>query len=112
MPAEHRQFLDDVAKLPSLRSFVDSKGDDKALVEAYNTSLQQLAAWRSKHIGAVTTHIVTPARKSKPACTRPEPEEVKERLSVKDESQLQGTGGSALIPFLKQAKMDTINAYK
>ena len=110
MPSEHRSFLDVVAKLPSLRDYVDSRPDDQRLVDVYNGCLQQLSNWRSRHIGVVTTHIVSPARNEQPKGKKPHPEEVTEGLSVKDESQLKGTGGSALIPFLKQAKQETLDA--
>jgi indoleamine 2,3-dioxygenase len=110
MPREHREFLDAVEKPPSIREFVESRPDDKTLVDAYNSCLQQLSNWRSRHTGIVTTHIVNPARKQKPEGAKPAPEEVREGLSVKDESALQGTGGSALIPFLKQARQETLDA--
>lgn len=109
-PFEHRQLLATVAGLPSIKSFVEQRSEEKELKEAYNSCLKQLAAWRSKHIGVVTTHIVTPARKLAPSAQRPLPEEVREGLSVKDEAELQGTGGSALIPFLKQTRLDTVEA--
>jgi indoleamine 2,3-dioxygenase len=110
MPREHREFLDVAEKLPSIRDFVESRPDDKTLVDAYNSCLQQLSNWRSRHTGVVTTHIVNQARKQKPAEVRPDPEEVRDGLSVKDEYALQGSGGSALIPFLKQARQETLNA--
>ena len=99
MPIEHRQLLEEVENLPSLREYVESRQDNRTLVGAYNNCLQKLANWRSRHIGAVTTHIVSPSRSAQPAQHRPDPEHVKE---------LQGTGGSALIPFLKSAKEDTM----
>ena len=109
MPLEHRNFLKVVAQLPSLREYVDSRADDQKLVAVYNGCLRELSTWRSRHIGVVTTHIVSQARKERPAGKKPDPDEVTEGLSVKDESSLQGTGGSALIPFLKQAKQETLD---
>ena len=108
MPIEHRELLDEVENLPSLRVYVESRKNSRKLVEAFNTCLQKLANWRSRHIGVVTTHIVSPSRNAQSAHRRPDPDEVKDGLSVQDESQLQGTGGSALIPFLKSAKEDTL----
>lgn len=104
MPGHQRAFLDEVETMESLASFVEGKADDKALVQAYNDVLEELARWRSRHIGVVTTHIVNEARKEQNGI---KPDEVKDGLSVKDESELQGTGGSALIPFLKGARLDT-----
>ena len=108
MPIEHRELLEEVEKLPSLRVYIESREDNRKLVEAYNSCLQKLANWRSRHIGVVTTHIVSPSRNSHSAYQRPDPEEVKDGLSIRDEGKLQGTGGSALIPFLKSAKEDTM----
>lgn len=108
MPGSHRAFLAELEKLPSIGDLV--KGEEKAieLVDAYNGVLAELAKWRSKHIGVVTTHIVNQARKAMKQ--KIAAEEVKEGLSVKDESELQGTGGTALIPFLKGARQDTERA--
>lgn len=112
MPSEHRRFLEAVTEMPSLREFVDSNPEHRQLVDTYNGVLEQLSSWRSKHIGVVTTHIITPSRHEQPKEKRPEPDEVTDGLSVKDESSLKGTGGSALIPFLKQAKAETLDARK
>ena len=110
MPREHRTFLELVAKLPSLREYVGARPDDQKLNRTYNGCLQELASWRSRHIGVVTTHIVTPSRNEQREGRKPDPEEVTDGLSVQDESKLKGTGGSPLIPFLKQAKQETLDA--
>lgn len=110
MPFEHRTFLEVVAKLPSLREYVESRSSDRKLVDIYNECIQQLSTWRSRHIGVVTTHIVNQARKARPTGEKPYPQDVTEGLSVKDESSLKGTGGSALIPFLKQAKQESLDS--
>lgn len=110
MPSQHRAFLHDVAQLPSLRWYLENQRADEKLMIIYNECLQQLASWRSKHIAVVTTHIIMPSRKLVPELQKPKPEEVKQVLSVTDESQLRGTGGSALIPFLKQARQETLEA--
>jgi indoleamine 2,3-dioxygenase len=105
MPRSHRAFLEAIAKLPDLGAFVKGNRMHEKLVEAYNGVLSELAKWRSKHIGVVTTHIVNQARKD--AKEKVAAEEVRDGLSVKDESELQGTGGTALIPFLRGARQDT-----
>ena len=106
MPGEQRPFVAAVEKKKSIGEFVECrKEDEEELLVAYNAVLEELAKWRSKHIAVVTTHIVNQARKEKKEPVKAE--EVMEGLSVKDESDLQGTGGSALIPFLKGARKDT-----
>lgn len=108
MPGIHRAFLTKLEELPSIGSLVKEETQDSELIEAYNSVLTELARWRSNHIGVVTTHIVNQARKAMKE--KVAAEEVKEGLSVKDESELQGTGGTALIPFLKGAREDTERA--
>jgi indoleamine 2,3-dioxygenase len=111
MPGEQRDFISFVEGKASIGDFVGRVGGDQpTLLEAYNAVLEELARWRSKHIGVVTTHIVNQARKEMKAEVKAE--EVTEGLSVRDEGDLQGTGGSALIPFLKGAREDTERARK
>ncbi|KPI42409.1 Indoleamine 2,3-dioxygenase [Cyphellophora attinorum] len=111
MPGEQREFLSSVEGRASIGDFVRRiGGDEPALLGAYNAVLEELARWRSKHIGVVTTHIVSQARKEKKEEVKAE--EVTDGLSVRDEGDLQGTGGSALIPFLKGATQDTERARK
>lgn len=105
MPGPHRAYLGEMEKMSSIGAFVKSEPGSRDLVEAYNNVLSKLAKWRSKHIGVVTTHIVGQARKE--AKEKVAAEEVRDGLSVKDESELQGTGGTALIPFLKGARHET-----
>ncbi|ETN40229.1 uncharacterized protein HMPREF1541_04505 [Cyphellophora europaea CBS 101466] len=105
----YRDFLSALDGLPSVGDLVESSGDGE-LLESYNAVLEELARWRSKHIGVVTTHIVSQARKNMKDTVPAE--EVTEGLSVKDETELQGTGGTALIPFLKGSRKDTEAARK
>ena len=111
MPSEHRKFLTEVGQLPALREYVDGRSNNERLRVVYNGCLKALSDWRRRHIGVVTTHIVTPARKQQPNEQQLNAEEVTDCLSVKDESALKGTGGSALIPFLKQAKQETVECH-
>lgn len=110
MPVEQRDILSLVEAKRSLGDFVADHAEARGLLDAYNDVLEELAKWRSKHIGVVTTHIVNQARKEKqqnvPA------KQITDGLAVKDEGDLQGTGGSALIPFLKGARKDTEAAKK
>jgi indoleamine 2,3-dioxygenase len=110
MPEEHRGFLEAISKLPSLRSYVETRSSDARLLSAYNGCLKELSAWRSRHIGVVTTHIVMPARKAQVGSQIRSVDSVNDRLDTTDDSELQGTGGSALIPFLKQAKEETLGS--
>jgi indoleamine 2,3-dioxygenase len=103
MPSEHRKFLNAVSKLPSIGDYVARRSGDDRLAAVYNECLQRLSEWRSRHIGVVTTHIVSPSRKTQGLKSPGGDSDV-------NDSELQGTGGSALIPFLKQARLETMEA--
>jgi indoleamine 2,3-dioxygenase len=103
MPGKHRDFLKAVSALPSIRPFVQENASNSALQEAYNQCVSHLRSWRGSHIAVVSKYIVRPARLAAGAAqktTRDSPDD------EKDDS-LTGTGGSALIPFLRQSKDET-----
>lgn len=107
MPGAHRDFLDEVARLPSLRAFVEAHNEEQGLIEIYDKCLQQLRSWRGKHIAVVSKYIVQPARQTHQA-TEVSKIETSGPAETEEEWELQGTGGSALIPFLRQARDDTV----
>jgi indoleamine 2,3-dioxygenase len=88
MPGKHRDFLEEVAKLPNLRTFVEKHPTDEDLNRAYNDCMKQLRSWRSTHIAIVSKYIVGPG------------------LRAGDE--LTGTGGSSPMSFLKQSRDETV----
>ena len=100
MPRMHRDFLEVIAQRPSLRVFVE-KSDNEALTCAYNDCLKELRQWRSSHIAVVSKYIVRPARSANVSAAD------QSRPDDDDDDSLKGTAGSALIPFLKQARAET-----
>lgn len=88
MPRKHRQFLEEVAKLPTIRSIVEQHPEDTELTQAYNECMKTLRTWRSTHIAVVSKYIISPARRA--------------------EGELLGTAGSALVPFLRQTRDETV----
>jgi tryptophan 2,3-dioxygenase len=70
--------------------------------------MKALRAWRRKHIAVVSKYIVQPARREAERAALP-------AISRSDspvegvEGALQGTGGTALIPFLRQAAEETLD---
>lgn len=107
MPGAHRGFLERVAQFPSLRTFVAARSNETDFTGAYNECVEQLRSWRGKHIAVVSKYIVQPARQAeKPA--QVDKIETNGPSEKDKELELQGTGGSALIPFLRQAKDDTV----
>ena len=107
MPGPHRDFLAQLSLHPSLRPFITSHPQDSNLQEAYNTSIRHLRAWRGKHIAVVSKYIVSPARETEKVAHVEKLEVRAEGAEEEREWELQGTGGSALIPFLRQSRDDT-----
>ena len=107
MPGAHRDFLAEVSRLPSLREYVDAHLSDSELANAYDECIGKLRAWRGKHIALVAKYIVQPAREAARAA-RVDKIEINGHSEGDKEWELQGTGGSALIPLLRQARDDTL----
>ena len=109
MPGLHRDFLDECSKLPSLREYVETNLSDTELTQCYNTCMSQLRSWRGKHIASVSKYIVQPAREAERSS---KVEKLEEKIPDGEEGEkeweLQGTGGSALIPFLRGSRDDTV----
>ena len=106
MPGAHRDFLLHVSQLPSLRSYVEANESDEGLRDAFNDCMKEARAWRGKHIAIVSKYIVQPAREAERLAkgAMPEPD----ALNGDEDAALQGTGGSALMPFLRQARDATL----
>lgn len=104
MPREHRQFLSHLARVSNIRDYVRTK-KDKDLTLAYDACLAMLKSFRDKHIQIVTRYIILQAHKkdssSKSKVLR---SGLSKSQGKKDQK---GTGGTALIPFLKQCRDET-----
>lgn len=110
MPGPHARFLEDVTRVANIREFVESHRDNQQLCLAYDACLAMLSAFRDKHIAIVTRYIITPSREVR-ARSRSRSRQGRVNLAfasqkAKDQGQ-KGTGGTALIPFLKQARDET-----
>lgn len=110
MPGPHARFLVHVARLGSIREFAllpSSTGEHLRLREAYTAATEALTEFRNKHIQIVTRYIILPSKKPWKG--------TKQNLASsssagKDTQELTGTGGTALLPFLKQARDETTRA--
>ena len=86
---------------------------DSLLKEAYNAAVLTLSSFRDTHIQIVTRYIIMEARKSAPAENaggRVNLATASSRVKGVEEatpSGLHGTGGTSLIPFLKQTRDTT-----
>lgn len=97
MPGKHRKLLEDVAAVANVKEFVMESGDAR-VEEAYAACLAALKGFRERHIAVVTRFIVIPSKKA-----------AKEEGEKGDEEEGggKGTGGTAVIPFLKAMRDET-----
>ncbi|KAL2255388.1 hypothetical protein VTK26DRAFT_3467 [Humicola hyalothermophila] len=134
MPEPHRRFLRYVAEAypGGMRKVVgellaagerdDEKGsgqlsaEQKALQEAFQTATKALAEFRNQHLQIVARYIIIPSKQAKAA----ERDGVvnlatassrgKGVVTSAGDTELTGTGGTALLPFLKQSRDETFQA--
>lgn len=122
MPGGHRRFLEHVARSGSIRSLamLPTCGPEHArMQEAYTAAIKSLTEFRNKHLGIIASYIVVPSKKTwhgadKKATTTnlatASTLQQSERRDAGGESadkELTGTGGTALLPFLKQSRDET-----
>lgn len=115
MPGPHARFLEAVHGVSNIRAYVSARQSDRALCTAFDACLAMLRAFRDKHIQMVSRYIIVPSRAA------PQPTKALNLASAnrrqaatigsvgmeKAKKDLRGTGGTALIPFLKQARDET-----
>ncbi|KAJ5737137.1 uncharacterized protein N7483_002262 [Penicillium malachiteum] len=113
MPGPHRRFLEHVDSIANIRSFVEARRSDGALCLAYDACLAMLRAMRDTHIQIVSRYIIVQARGARqspsviPASVQQPAAQNLATAVPPDSKKLRGTGGTALIPFLKQARDET-----
>lgn len=122
MPGPHRRFLERVSSVANIREYVENHRSNRELSIAYDACLAMLRALRDKHIQMVSRYIIVKSRESRShsrslspraAPNQPQPLNLATtHKSSKDDvrpgsKKLRGTGGTALIPFLKQARDET-----
>ena len=125
MPGPHRRFLQAVESVANIKEFVAVNYRDRNLTIAYDACLAMLRALRDKHIQMVSRYIIVKSREARSVSrsrTRsdaqsPDNQPARGRgiagVSYKNDDaaqkkkKMRGTGGTALIPFLKQARDET-----
>ncbi|UNI15316.1 Indoleamine 2,3-dioxygenase [Purpureocillium takamizusanense] len=118
MPAPHARFLEDATRAANLREYVEAHRSDRALCLAYDACLAMLSSFRDKHISIVTRYIINPSRearaRSRSRAAADDDAPARKRINLATASKIapekggqRGTGGTALIPFLKQARDET-----
>lgn len=122
MPGPHARFLSEVSKVANLRAFVEEYSYDSALTVAFDASLAMLSALRDKHIQIVSRYIIIQSAAAKKRADADNNGKDKKGSGEKkidlahrpkstdkdgEKKGLKGTGGSTLIPFLRQARDET-----
>lgn len=117
MPGPHARFLEQVTRVANLRTFVQEHSYDRALGLAFDACLAMLSAFRDKHIQIVSRYIIIQSAEAKKnAKNKPEEQSKKVNLAYRTKPSKDGksrkedhtgTGGTSLIPFLRQARDET-----
>jgi len=120
MPGPHARFLADVAAVANISQFVHSRPAEKELCQAYDACLATLSAFRDKHIAIVYRYVVMPSRSRPNAAYEATGgvTDVRPRLNLAtsstrrvqsstDDVKYTGTGGTSLMPFLRQVRDET-----
>lgn len=116
MPGPHRRFLEHVTSVANIREYVEARRSERALITAYDACLAMLRELRDKHIQMVSRYIIIKSRQSRTQSRSISPKRPN-ALNIANtrpsdpnkpgSKKLRGTGGTALIPFLKQARDET-----
>lgn len=107
MPGPHTRFLEDVSAVANIRQFVETNRHNRDLCLAYDACLSMLSAFRDTHIAIVTRYVITPSREVRARSRSPKRVNLASKKASENRSNQKGTGGTALIPFLKQARDET-----
>ncbi|KAM3530511.1 hypothetical protein NHJ13051_001344 [Beauveria bassiana] len=114
MPGPHRRFLVQIARMGSIRelAMVAPQTDaQQRLRDAYADATAALTAFRQKHISIVTRYIILPSKKPWQG-KRGKQNLASSSSTSQSDDQLTGTGGTALVPFLRKARDETTEAGK
>ena len=120
MPGPHRRFLEYVGTVANIQDYVNAHLSNRSLSIAYDACLVMLRSLRDKHIQMVSRYIIVKSRESRSHSRSISPQNPtspkSSRLNLANTTiggsqsngkKLRGTGGTALIPFLKQARDET-----
>lgn len=106
MPRQHREFLAKIDAETNIRDVVMAHKDNADLVLSYDACLAMIKLFRDKHIQIVTRYVVLQAKKAllmglsltlRSGLAKTKKAGVEEK----------GTGGTLLLPFLKQCRDET-----
>lgn len=106
MPREHREFVQEVDKKTQIRDVVLQNNQHLEATLAYDACLAMLKLFRDKHIQIVTRYVVLQAKKV-PHMGSSSTLRSGLARSKKSGAEEKGTGGTSLLPFLKQCRDET-----
>ncbi|KAH7156083.1 Indoleamine 2,3-dioxygenase [Dactylonectria macrodidyma] len=114
MPGPHARFLVHIERMGSIRELANQSSTDEAhgrMQESFKAAVDALTLFRNKHVSIVTRYIILPSRQagSKAASGR---QNLASTSTQKHGEELTGTGGTVLMPFLKQSRDETIDVGK
>lgn len=107
MPGQHRAFLREMENVSNIREYITNSPCGLEVTEAYNLAIEALRDFRSKHIKIVTRYIMIPSRKIHPNEKGGLNLAIASSAKEGKEKRLRGTGGTELLPFLKQSRDET-----
>mgnify|MGYP001797527898 CR=1 FL=1 len=87
-PPAHRRFIDDTRAASGVRAFVE-QAQDRALTETYNTIIQAMADFRTRHLEYAASYIN------------------KQQHSASGNDTDIGTGGTPFMRYLKKHRDET-----
>ena len=121
MPGQHRRFVEHLASVANVRQYVESVGaesrmDAGAVQDAYDACIAMLRRFRDLHLQIVSRFIIVPANAKKQLASSTttssssshRPDRGIATIEAKNKKEIRGTGGTFLMPFLKQARDETI----
>ncbi|ORY57431.1 Indoleamine 2,3-dioxygenase [Pseudomassariella vexata] len=119
MPGPHKRFLIHVSRMGSIHELAlipPTTTEQEQFCAAYKRTTETLGEFRNKHIKLVTMYIVLPSKRA--SCRGVQKQNLATASSTKMAAdgeankavELKGTGGTTLIPFLKQSRDETLEA--
>ena len=106
MPRGHRIFIEKIESIANIRDYVQQFSIDDEVRAMYNLAVVKLASFRDIHIQIVARYIIGPSRKPLQSLS----DGMNLAVASSNRSSavgLSGTGGTELMPFLKQSRDET-----
>jgi indoleamine 2,3-dioxygenase len=106
LDASQRAFLAALAAGPDIRAHCsrhpDADDGGNGLADAFNACIHAFKGFRDAHMQLVTVYILLQAKRHAQPPMAP--------VGMQEEGRERGTGGTALIPFLRQVRQETVDA--